>query len=822
MFQLNGFFKPSVVMLAVFLGLLWGAEPANAKDKGAMMLFTSSGAKKTHEKSVQPLPEIPEDLDKTKINELMANLSDDQVRRLLIHELEMAAEALADAKKQATPEAGGVARLAQIVERNINAFHKRLKDIRSGVAAVPDFLPKAYADVRGKGGTSNILIMFAAILSLLGTGLGAEWLFGRYAAGMRQRLTASSSAHWSVKLKRLLLCALLEFISLCVFALATFIVFFLFFNRGPFARLAFGLFLVVVLAVRGIGLLSRFLLAPRSLALRLPPLTDHTAIHLYRWTMGLVLFLGFSFLVRGLLELQGVSEESIIFLRAFNAAVVLGMIVYLLFRNRDAVARMICQDSPGAATGINLFRAQLATFWHLLALPYVILVWGLWVFYVLVGRDDLVIPMFALLSSVPLFIVLDWVGQRFLNGLLGLVDRQEPVQRGMEGEGCDAGRADETVTDQKDVLEVAPVSRLIPILRRCLSLSIAGIIFFWLLQLWGLDVQVGEEVTAAAFKILLIVSLAWVAWKLSEAAINRKIKAMQPHIGVDEDSDEGGMGTGGSRIGTLLQLLRKFVLVVLLLAVGLIILSAVGIDTTPLLAGAGILGLAIGLGTQNLIKDIVSGLFFLLDDAFRIGDYIESGKLKGTVVAITIRSLNLRHTRGMLQNVPFSQLGTVTNFSRDYNIVKLDFRVPFDTDVDKVRKVVKKIDKEIQGNEELGPNLLSPIKCAGVLALDDSALIMRVKFKSKPGHQFMIQRQVYRRLKELFDKAGLEFATRHVMVRLPDEPLQEEPDKKAEAPIPAAPSSKTVLPGAAAAAIASVIAEEEAKKKKALEEASES
>jgi len=189
---------------------------------------------------------------------------------------------------------------------------------------------------------------------------------------------------------------------------------------------------------------------------------------------------------------------------------------------------------------------------------------------------------------------------------------------------------------------------------------------------------------------------------------------------------------------------------------------------------AGILGLAIGLGTQNLIKDIVSGLFFL------IGDYVGAGKAKGTVEGISIRSLKLRHTRGMVHIVPFSQLGTVTNFSKDYNITKLDFRVPFDTDVDKVRKVVKKIDKEIQQDEELGPTLLGPIRCAGVLALDDSALIMRVKFKSKPGHQFIIQRQVFRRLKELFGEKGLEFATRHVMVRLPDEPVPAEPKTEAK------------------------------------------
>ena len=294
---------------------------------------------------------------------------------------------------------------------------------------------------------------------------------------------------------------------------------------------------------------------------------------------------------------------------------------------------------------------------------------------------------------------------------------------------------------------------------------------------------------------------------------------MQGGVEVDEDSEAGG--TGGSRIGTLLILFRKFLLVVLLVTVALIVLSAMGVDTTPLLAGAGILGLAIGMGSQNLIKDIVSGLFFLVDDAFRINDYIESGgKIKGTIEAIGIRSLKLRHTRGMVINVPFSQLATVVNFSRDYNITKLDFRVPFDTDVDAIRKVIKKIDKEIQADEEMGPDLLGPIKSAGVLALDDAGLVMRVKFKTKPGVQFVIQRQVFKRLKELFKEKGLEFATRDVMVRLPDEPLHEEPGKEGKAPSAGSPSSKKVLSGAAAAAIASVIAEEEAKKK-ALEAESE-
>jgi small-conductance mechanosensitive channel len=223
----------------------------------------------------------------------------------------------------------------------------------------------------------------------------------------------------------------------------------------------------------------------------------------------------------------------------------------------------------------------------------------------------------------------------------------------------------------------------------------------------------------------------------------------------------------------LLQIFRKFLLVVLLVIVSLIILSSIGIDTTPLLAGAGILGLAIGLGTKNLVNDIVSGLFLIMEDGFRIGDYVESAKAKGTVEAITLRSLKLRHNLGMVLNVPFSQLGTVTNFSRDYNITKLDVRVPFGTDIDKVRKVVKKINKEIDQDEELAPNLLGDIKSMGVNAFDDSAFIVRVKFKTLPGMGSLIQRRFFKRLKELFDEQGLEFATRNVMVRLPDEVTSE-------------------------------------------------
>ncbi|MGA9534437.1 MAG: mechanosensitive ion channel family protein, partial [Desulfobacterales bacterium] len=272
--------------------------------------------------------------------------------------------------------------------------------------------------------------------------------------------------------------------------------------------------------------------------------------------------------------------------------------------------------------------------------------------------------------------------------------------------------------------------------------------------------------------------------------------------------EEGG--SGGSRIATLLVLLRKFMLAVIIVLASLIILSSVGVNIGPLIAGAGVIGLAIGFGAQTLVKDIISGMFFLIDDAFRVGDYVDTGKQKGTVAAISLRSLRLRHPRGMVYTIPFGDISSVTNFSRDYIITKLDFRVPFDTDLEQVRKLVKKkvYQKIMEDPEKLGEKLLGPIKSQGVRELDDSALIVRVKYKTAPGEQFAIRKQVYRLMQEAFQEAGLKFAHRNVTVSLPPEVQQSLPHADAG-------TRQKILEAGAAAAGAVIQAEEEEKAKKA-------
>jgi small-conductance mechanosensitive channel len=276
----------------------------------------------------------------------------------------------------------------------------------------------------------------------------------------------------------------------------------------------------------------------------------------------------------------------------------------------------------------------------------------------------------------------------------------------------------------------------------------------------------------------------------------------------DEDMEEGG--AGGSRIGTLLLLLRKFMLAVIIVMATLIMLSSIGVNIGPLIAGAGVIGLAIGFGAQTLVKDIIAGVFFLMDDAFRVGDYIETAGTKGMVDHISLRSLRLRHPRGMVNTIPFGDMGIVTNMSRDYIITKLDFRVRYDTDIEQVRKIIKKkVYMPIMQNEELAPKLLDAIKSQGVREMDDSAMIMRIKFKTAPGQQFIIRKEVYRLMQEAFQEAGIEFAHRNVTVYMPPETDETEPGGQPgqEAETDGTPDQKLTGKAAAAAAIAVAQAE---------------
>ena len=290
-----------------------------------------------------------------------------------------------------------------------------------------------------------------------------------------------------------------------------------------------------------------------------------------------------------------------------------------------------------------------------------------------------------------------------------------------------------------------------------------------IMELWGFDFE-NQANPALNFLDIILVSFAgYMAYQAVKIWTAYQIAQEEPTPAHGDDSGEAEMGAGQSRLATLLPIFRNFLLITVVTIAGMIVLAEIGVDIAPLFAGAGVIGLAIGFGAQTLIRDVFSGAFFLMDDAFRKGEYIDIGEVKGTVEKISIRSFQLRHHNGPLNTVPFGEIRFLKNFSRDWVMMKLKLRVTYDTDVEKVRKLVKKLGQELMEHPEVGPLFLQPLKSQGVYAMEDSAMIIRVKFMTKPGDQFVTRKFVYARIQELFEANGIKFAHRQVTVRIADE-----------------------------------------------------
>jgi small-conductance mechanosensitive channel len=223
-------------------------------------------------------------------------------------------------------------------------------------------------------------------------------------------------------------------------------------------------------------------------------------------------------------------------------------------------------------------------------------------------------------------------------------------------------------------------------------------------------------------------------------------------------ADEGDIPPAASRLRTIMPVLRVTAGVAILILGGLLVLSELGINITPLIAGASVLGLAVSFGSQSLVRDIVSGIFFLAEDSFRVGEYIDASKVKGTVEGFSIRSIRLRHQNGQLHIVPFGQLLHVTNFSRDWTTVKFNLAFAINTDVELLRKTVKKIGLEMMNEPQFQKELLQPLKMQGIVDIKDASLIVRFKFTAKPKNPSLIQRTAIRRMFDALPKLGIEFA----------------------------------------------------------------
>jgi len=615
-------------------------------------------------------------------------------------------------------------------------------------------------------GPAHLGFTFLMAALFIVAGLAIERLVRRSTENLRRQvLEAASLGRWHF-LGRVLSRLLLNMLGMGTYILVSFMLWAIFYDEGdPGYPIVSGV-LLPSYYIRFFILAANLVLSPAAPALRLFPLKDEDAQFLYRWTIAIVgtaiVIADVAFVFLG----AGIGRESFLFMYSSSGLGVSFLMAILIWRCRHRVARAIRDGNPDGDKAASSMRTKIAGTWHWFALLYVI---GMGFFWFIRGLAEGQVAMLSTIVSVfliPLLIgIISWA-ERLLDIASGAApssfispDTAEPRRE------IDPGSASPQAADDQKADKISYLQQHLALIKIILRVLLVALLFFIMLRLWGIDMPLGRLFTSTALNIMGLLLLGIVVWQFAKARIDRKIREEMPDG--DDEMEEGGRG--GSRIGTLLVLLRKFILSVLFIIVSLIILSTLGLDIGPLIAGAGVIGLAIGFGSQTLVRDILSGVFFLIDDAFRVGDYIETGGIKGMVEQISLRSVKLRHPRGMVFTIPFGDMGAVQNFSRDYIITKLDVRVRYDADVDRIRKIVKKINRELQNNEEIGPVLLSKIKSQGVREMDDSAMILRIKFKTPPGEQFVVRREVYKRIQEHFREEGIEFAHRNVTVYLPPE-----------------------------------------------------
>ncbi|WP_108860924.1 mechanosensitive ion channel domain-containing protein [Ruegeria sp. Alg231-54] len=512
---------------------------------------------------------------------------------------------------------------------------------------------------------------------------------------------------------------------------------------------------------RTVSDLWRMVLSPYLSQYRLPPFSDRDAKRLYIWASALA-----TYDITVVLFATWVADFGLnynVYALVYGGLTMFGAIgnVLMILFNARAISNAIRGGrSPDQVSWI----LRLISFaWAPVLILYMVFSWfKLAVDLVLENQNS--IPIVA--SSYAIFMSVV-VAYGAMNYLLERYFNRNSQLDAMNADGDEADAEVEAIETPQAEMRKHSILTYEDLARRVAGILAFVVGLYALVVIWNPDASWSEDLPIErALDVMVILFMGYILFHFFRIGIDSKIaQEIDDGGGEAELGDEGGEG-GQSRLATLLPLFRGAILAVVVVTIALIALMELGINVSPLFAGAGVVGLAVGFGSQTLVRDIFSGAFFLMDDAFRKGEYIDIGDVKGTVEKISVRSFQLRHHLGALNTIPFGEIKVLTNYSRDWVIMKLPLRVTYDTDVEKVRKLIKKLGQELLSDPVIGDNFIQPLKSQGVIEMQDSAMIIRVKFMTKPGDQWLVRKKVYQDIRELFAREGIKFAHREVTVRL--------------------------------------------------------
>ncbi len=674
------------------------------------------------------------------VRDLAGRMSETEFRQFVL-------ERLGAAPAAATPPSQpGEADLSSTAQRLFVGLGDRLFSAVVGLPLLWERTATAISVFFGKLGWGGLGMFLLGIAVAFGAGIAAELLVDRLASRLR-RLASRSTNTGTLRETLSILGARL---ALDMFGLIAFLIVTRLVGRALIAEdlrpIAANFLFYCVITPRFAAAFLRFLFAPGRPALRLVSIDDKNASFLYRNIVGIIVLVGIALFIMNFIIANGISIQGTALAFWPNLAV-FAWLGWTIFQARTGVAMM----SRGWEADVTPMENRVAR-----AYPWfdLVLIAASWLIFelMIVGGNGAALEggkQYLTLAILLLAPTMDTM-------IRGLVRHLVPP---MQGQGAIAEKA--YVSTKRSYIRIGRV-------------VVFGLVVLVIFLMWDLSIssltsnQIGLRFAARLFTFLMILAAGYLVWEVATLLFNRRIARETAPEGVDLQSEDAGeiTGTGGSRMTTVLPLLRMATQAAIIVLTVLVALSNLGIDITPLIAGAGIVGLAVGFGAQTLVRDIVSGVFFLIDDAFRVGEHIVVADTAGTVEKISVRSLQLRHPQGAVHTIPYGGISRVANNSRDWVIVKMKFTVPFDTDVNKVRKIFKQIGTDILEAPYAG-DIIQTFKSQGVSNVDDVGLLVRGKFMSRPGKQWSIRKDIYSRVQTAFAAAGIEFARREVRVSIP-------------------------------------------------------
>ena len=739
---------------------------------------------------------IPIDLPADQVGEFVAPLSEQQVRQLLIDKI--AGEVVQNQTDQ-------IIENISIIEM-LKGVGNPYTPLGRAVAACLNSIDSYYLRVSevintltGGKGWLGVLYGLAILALIAALAFAIEYLC--LLRIRRSQLFTGNASETSLKSKigYPFIVFLINFLGLVVFTFSGYIIAEFFKPEDSVEYLFLMEMFDWIIAIRFFQMLYCLMFKPRPLGLSLINQTINVSkLHRCMMLFTIIYICGSGSIE--LLAANGLSQEHTVLSLIVFAAVFLNPIVlWFVWTQRYDIDRSLFGDLNEKVCPVNGYRyAARAAIWPSVVTLVVTVGFFNWVIQLLLNNQEGIKAISTVWWITLLFPVIDLIVTSLLNNLVSmeLFQHKRFQQR---------------------------KQRFIFVIRSVIRLMLITILLFSLMSAWGFDliskyrIIGGRDVVQTLIDIGAVILIGYIIWEVIQLWMERKLPD-EPEEGVIEIEGEGG-GAAATRTETLLPLFKTTLLIVLFLMVVMSVLYSLGIQIGPLLAGAGVVGIAVGFGAQKLVQDIISGVFFLIDDAFRKGEYVEVAGMRGTVEKLSVRSMRLRHHLGSVQTIPYGEIATVRNQSRDWVIMKLELRLPYDVDIEKVRKIIKKVGQEMLEDEETGPNMLQPLKSQGVMRVEESALIVRMKFTAKPGEQWIVRRVAYTKVRDALAAAGIEFAHREVKVRLPEElehlqkmdyerKLKGDPEPNSE-PVEAQSDQASSAPAAVAAAAMTAIVSSE-------------